>query len=68
MRTNIELNDTLVTQAMKIANVSTKREAVEAALTAYVRKADHRDLFALFGTNPERWDDDLTLGTRKKKS
>ena len=49
-RTNIVLNDKLVRQAMKKAGVRTKREAVEAALEAFVREPDYTAVFALRGS------------------
>lgn len=49
-RTNIVLDDQLVESAMKKAGVSTKREAVEVALRAYVREADYASLLALRGS------------------
>ncbi len=38
-RTNIDIDDELVEQAMKIAGVKTKREAVNKALESYVRQS-----------------------------
>lgn len=49
-RTNIVLDDQLVNRAMKKAGVRTKREAVEAALRAFVQEADYASLLALRGT------------------
>jgi len=49
-RTNIVLNDKLVRQAMKKAGVRTKREAVEAALQAFVREPDYAAVLALRGS------------------
>ena len=37
MRTNIVLDEKLVSSVMKLANVKTKREAVHVALDAFVR-------------------------------
>ncbi|HWS27638.1 MAG TPA: type II toxin-antitoxin system VapB family antitoxin [Xanthomonadales bacterium] len=49
-RTNIVLDDQLVESAMKKAGVRTKREAVEAALRAFVQEADYASLLALRGS------------------
>ena len=49
-RTNIVLDDKLVRQAMKKAGVKTKREAVEAALQAFVREPDYAAVLALRGS------------------
>jgi Arc/MetJ family transcription regulator len=40
-RTNIELDDGLIAQAMKIAGVKTKREAVHKALKSFV-ESEHK--------------------------
>ena len=48
-RTNIVIDDDLVSQAMVKARVTTKKAAVEAALRAYVRKPDYSGLLALRG-------------------
>jgi Arc/MetJ family transcription regulator len=49
MRTNIVLDDAKMTKTMKIANVTTKREAVDRALSFYVRAHEQADLRALAG-------------------
>ena len=50
MRTNIVLDDKLVREVMKLANVKTKREAVDVALRRYVQSGRQRRLLALKGT------------------
>jgi len=42
-RTNIDLDDELLEQAMKIARVGTKREAVNKALECFVRTEGGRE-------------------------
>ena len=49
MRTNIVLDDALVREAMKLAKVSTKREAIDLALRRFVQGARQRRLLALKG-------------------
>jgi Arc/MetJ family transcription regulator len=49
VRTNIVLDDRLVRQAMKLANVKTKREAVDLALRRFVQSGKQRKLLELFG-------------------
>ena len=49
MRTNIVLDDGLVREAMKLANVKTKREAVDVALRRFVQTGRQRKLLALKG-------------------
>ena len=49
MRTNIVLDDTLVKEAMKLANVKTKREAVHVALRRFVQSGRQKRLLELHG-------------------
>jgi Arc/MetJ family transcription regulator len=49
MRTNIELNDDLVQEAMRLTGAKSKREVVELGLKALVRQANKKDLFDLVG-------------------
>lgn len=49
-RTNIVLDDRLIGKAMRKAGVGSKREAVEVALTYYVREPDYAGLAALYGS------------------
>ena len=58
MRTNIVLDDKLVREAMKLANVRTKREAVDVALLRFVQSGKQRKLVDLFGTGGIRKDYD----------
>ena len=58
MRTNIVLDEKLVREAMKLANVKTKREAVEVALRRYVHSGRQPRLIALKGTGGIRKDYD----------
>jgi Arc/MetJ family transcription regulator len=50
VRTNIVLDDKLVRQAMKLANVRTMREAVDAALRKFVQGGKQKEVLELFGT------------------
>ncbi len=50
MRTNIVLDEKLVKEAMKLANVKTKREAVDVALRRYVHSGKQKKLLDLYGT------------------
>lgn len=49
MRTNIVLDDKLVKEAMKLANVKTKREAVHVALRRFVQSGRQKRLLDLYG-------------------
>lgn len=59
MRTNIDIDDSLMDSAMRAGPYSTKREAVEAGLQLLARKAAFRDILALRGQL--QWDDGPTV-------
>lgn len=62
MRTNIEIDDALMADAMAAGGFRTKRETVEAALKLLARRkrlADARDLFGQV-----RWEGDLDADRR----
>ena len=55
MRTNIVLDEKLLSRAMKLAGVKTKREAVHVALHAFVRaraRPDVRRVYGIGGLEP----------------
>lgn len=58
MRTNIVLDDGLVKEAMKLAKVRTKREAVDIALRRFVQSGKQRKVLDLYGTGGIRKDYD----------
>jgi Arc/MetJ family transcription regulator len=49
MRTNIELDDVLVKQAIKLSKLRTKREVVQEALKNYVASMKKKELLSLKG-------------------
>ncbi len=49
MRTNIDLNDALIRQALKLSKIKTKREVVEEALKNYIAFLKRKQLLALKG-------------------
>jgi antitoxin ParD1/3/4 len=55
MRTNIDLDDELLSTAMRAGPFKTKKDAVEAGLKLLARQAAYRDILALRGKL--RWDD-----------
>jgi Arc/MetJ family transcription regulator len=57
MRTNIEIDDTLMAEAMKALGAKTKREAVEQALKRVVRLKAQEEIRDYFGKL--RWEGDL---------
>ena len=51
MRTNLVLDDQLVTEAMQLTQVKTKREVVDLALRELVASRKRPDLRDLFGSD-----------------
>jgi Arc/MetJ family transcription regulator len=49
MRTNIDLDDTLVDEAMKVSGAKTKKEVVDLALRALIKSRVKKDLLDLVG-------------------
>jgi Arc/MetJ family transcription regulator len=60
MRTNIEIDDDLMTEARRLTGVRTKREAVDLALRELV--ARHRQLGILELRGRVHWEGDLETG------
>ena len=58
MRTNIVLNDALVTEAQALSHIKTKRELIEVALQEFVANRKRMDLRELKGVNALRADYD----------
>ncbi len=50
MATNLNLDDALLDEALKVSGKRTKREAVNAALQEYVARRRQRRILELFGT------------------
>ncbi len=51
MRTNIEIDDKLITKAMKVGKIETKKAVVEKALQEFVSKRTRRNLLDLMGSD-----------------
>ena len=49
MRTNIDLDDDLVAEAMKLSGAKTKKEVVEMGLLELIRRKKKKDLAELAG-------------------
>lgn len=64
MRTNIEIDDKLMRQALKASGLKTKREVVEAALRQFVQRSDQRH--ALERLRGIGWEGDLAAWRRDK--
>ena len=50
MATNLQIDDKLITKAVKLGGHSTKKDAVTQALTEYVRHLEQERMLSLFGT------------------
>lgn len=48
MRTNIEIDDNLLSEAMKLVNAKSKREAVDVALQELVASRERRRILEMF--------------------
>ncbi len=57
MRTNIDINDELLQEAMEYSQAKTKKAVVELALQEYIRMARRKDLLNMFGK--VEWEGDL---------
>lgn len=57
LRTNIELDEGLVNEAMRLTNKKTKKEVVNYALQELVRKENRRKILELEGN--VKWEGDL---------
>jgi len=66
MRTNIVLNDELVTEAQSLSQIKTKRELIEVALQEFVANRKRMDLRELKGINEIRADYDYK-STRSRR-
>ena len=49
MRTNIEINDSLMRRAQKLSKIKTKKEVIEQALAHYVKALQRKDMLKLRG-------------------
>jgi Arc/MetJ family transcription regulator len=65
MRTNIDIDDALLAEAMKALGTKTKKETVEAALERAVRRYQQRRVLELRGT--VEWDGDLEEMRRSRE-
>lgn len=57
MRTNIELDDVLVEQALKLSNIKTKKDVIQEALKNYVAWMKKKQLLDLKGN--VKWEGSL---------
>lgn len=59
MRTNIEIDDTLMAEAMKAGPYTTKKDAVEAGLKLLARQAAYREILKWEGKL--KWEGDESI-------
>ena len=57
MRTNIEIDNTLMQKARKINKTKTKKEIVDLALRTYIKVNQRKELLKLFGK--VKWEGNL---------
>ncbi len=50
MATNLQIEDRLITQAVKLGRHRTKKEAVTQALTDYIHHLEQENVISLFGS------------------
>jgi Arc/MetJ family transcription regulator len=62
MRTNIEIDDTLMAEARKLSGNATKKETVEQALRLMIRLRRQHEVDKAFGKH--RWRGSLARGRR----
>lgn len=56
MRTNIEIDDGLMSKAQKLSGCATKKQTVEEALRLLIQLRQQREMRAAFGKYPWRGD------------
>jgi Arc/MetJ family transcription regulator len=59
MRTNIDLDETLVTRGLQLSGLRTKKDLVNMALREFIRKNDQKKILELRGKI--QWQGDLDL-------
>ena len=57
MRTNVEINDNLMDEVLRLGKIRTKREAIDQALQYFVRLLKQQGMLNLKGKI--KWDGDL---------
>jgi len=57
MRTNVEINDKLMDEILRLTKIKTKKEVIDKALHFYLHLLKQRDILNLRGT--VKWDGDL---------
>jgi Arc/MetJ family transcription regulator len=50
MATNLNIDEKLLAEALKVGGMKTKRETVNAALAEYIQRRKQREVLKVFGT------------------
>lgn len=66
MRTNIEIDDTLMAEALAVSGLATKRAVVEAGLRLLIKLRRQAEVKQLFGKVP--WEGDLDKSRRGRSA
>lgn len=64
MRTNIDLDENLVSRGLKLSGLRTKKELVNEALREFIRRKDQKKILELRGKI--HWEGDLDLMRQKR--
>lgn len=65
MATNLAIDDALLTEALKVGGLRTKKATVTLALKEYIQRRRQRELVDLFGTI--EWDPDYDYKAQRRK-
>lgn len=68
MPTNLALDDHMIDEARRLGKHRTKREAVNAALSEYVRRQKQKRILDLFGTVDLATDEEFASMRGKRKN
>ncbi|MDJ0662024.1 MAG: type II toxin-antitoxin system VapB family antitoxin [Crocosphaera sp.] len=66
MATNLEIDDQLIQEALKLGGYRTKRAVIEAALREYVQRRKQLEITELFGTI--EYEDDYDYKQQRNQS
>lgn len=66
MATNLQLNDSLIREALELGGQRTKRKVVEEALQEYVMRRKQLQIVELFGTIDIDYDKNYDYKTQRK--
>ena len=64
MRTNIDLDDALISRGLKLSGLRTKKELVNTALREFIRRKDQKNILKLQGRI--HWQGDLETMRKRR--